>query len=62
MESELIQLSSGCEDFSLNADLNAKTGNIQDYISKDEKLSQYLDLRDDSDFLDYMDDFIHCTN
>jgi hypothetical protein len=43
--------------FSLIGDFNAKTGDTQDYISKDEKLSQYLDVYDDSDFLDYMDDF-----
>ena len=39
IESELIQLSSGCDYFSLIGDFNAKTGDTQDYISKDEKLS-----------------------
>ena len=57
IESELIQLSFGCDYFSLIGDFNAKTGDTQDYISKDEKLSQYLDVYDDSEFLDYMDDF-----
>jgi len=40
--------------FFLIGDFNAKTGDTPDYISKDEKLSQYLDGYNDSD---YMDDF-----
>jgi hypothetical protein len=48
----------------LIGDFNAKTCDTQDYISKDEKLSQYLDVYDDSDFLDYMDDLytLHKVN
>jgi hypothetical protein len=33
IESELIQLSFGCDYFSLIGDFNAKTGDTQDYIS-----------------------------
>ena len=43
IESELIQLSSGCDYFSLIGYFNTKTGDTQDYISKNEKLAEYLD-------------------
>jgi hypothetical protein len=59
IESDLIQLSSGCDYFSLIGDFNAKTGDTQHYISKDEKLAEYLDVYDDLDFLNYMDIFLY---
>ena len=57
IESEMTSIADDCNFVSLIGDFNAKTGDLEDFTGKDENLSQYLDVYDDSEFGKFMNDF-----